>query len=233
MKVNTKNRGYVIFYAAVTSAVFTGAIMALYKATEPTAERTALVFEKKSIVELFSLGDVGEMSDKEILETYDRHVRRGRTVTDPVSGESFELITAWRFEDGKERLIGYAFPISGVGFWARIEGLLAVTPDLSRTIGIVFLRHSETPGLGGRIMERQFREPFFRGLNVAPPPAGQSYLEITRGEPAPGRGDRHVEAITGATGTSTAVSDFLNERLEQFRRAMKNAGMLNERPADH
>jgi Na+-transporting NADH:ubiquinone oxidoreductase subunit C len=225
VKINSKHHGYVIFYAAITSALFTGAIMALHKATEGVAERSARVFEQKSLVELFGLGDVERMSDEQIIEAYRRHITRGDTVKDPVSGETFELIRAWRYQDGRKTLIGYAFGVWGVGFWARIDGLLAVSPDLSRTIGVVFLKHSETPGLGGRITERSFREPFFRGLDISPPRPGRPYIDISHGEPPAELRGRHVDAITGATGTSASVAAFINRRLERFRRAMKGAGL--------
>lgn len=39
----------------------------------------------------------------------------------------------------------------------------ALKPDLPEITGVVFLWHSETPGLGGLIAEPQFRRQF-RGL---------------------------------------------------------------------
>jgi Na+-transporting NADH:ubiquinone oxidoreductase subunit C len=220
VKLDTNSPAYIIVYAAATAAVFTGGIMALHKGTEGIVERNALVFQRKSVVRLFDLGDVSELSDAEILEAYDRHVEAGPTVVDPESGERFDLLLAYDRAGGGKRLIGYAFPIWGVGFWAEIRGMMAVTPDLETTIGAVFIKHSETPGLGGRITEDEFQKQF-RGLDITPPAQGTRHIRITHEEPARAEERRrHVDAITGATGTSTAVEKFINERLAQFLRAM-------------
>ena len=134
----------------------------------------------------------------------------------------------------KANVLGYAFDVSGVGFWARIDGYLAVTPDLGRVIGVVFLQHSETPGLGGRLTEARWRGKF-RGLDVTAPAAGGPFLtiggEVPAGPESPRYG-RHVEAITGATGTSTAVATFLNQRIAEFRRAAKAAGLATPARAE-
>jgi len=239
-----KSRAYVILFAAGVSGVFTAAIMALHVATEPIVERNERLLTERAIVELFGLGDVGQLSGDETEALYDRRVRRATIAKG--TPEEMEVLLAYSQDlpsdaegdpGDKARLKGYGVPIRGVGFWAVIEGYLAVTPDAARTLGIVFLRHSETPGLGGRITEDQFRR-WFRpggahedGLNVTPPPQGEPYIDI--GPPvettAP-RDDRHVDALTGATGTSNAVADFLNEDLARFRRALAAEGLLPEVP---
>ena len=134
-------------------------------------------------------------------------------------------------DDADARVIGRAFAVSGVGFWASIEGILALSPDLQRVTGVVFLRHSETPGLGGRITERQFRDQFRRGLRATPPDAGGQYIYIGGAKPA-GPGDprwgRRVDAVSGATGTSTAVERFLNADLARFRAAVEAEGLIDK-----
>ena len=67
---------------------------------------------------------------------------------------------------------------------------------------------------GGRITERLWRDTF-RKLDVSPPAAGGKYIYIG----AQGPKDRRVDAITGATGTSTALEGFLNRRIEEIHRA--------------
>ncbi len=100
---------------------------------------------------------------------------------------------------------------------------MAVTVDLSQALGVVFVEHKETPGLGGRIAEEAFQEQF-RGLNIAPPAKGQRtlYVGSVETDAASPRYGRSVDAITGATQTCMAVDAFLNRNIEQFRRAMAN-----------
>ncbi len=103
------------------------------------------------------------------------------------------------------RVAGVAFPFRGPGFWGPIEGVVAVDPAGERLLGVAFTRHRETPGLGGRISEPWFREQF-RGKRLAPGPDGRVLRFVLRRPAAPDE----VEAITGATQTSTRLARFLN-----------------------
>ena len=210
-----KGPTYVLLYAAVVSTLFTAGIMALHAATRDIVERNERLFEQKAIVELFGLGDVETLSDTEIVELYEKRTRLFDDVVDPETGQSHKVYMAI---DEKNYLIGYAFSVSGTGFWARIDGYVAVTPELNEVIGITFLQHQETPGLGGRISERTWRQKFV-GLNVSPNPDGQ-FIYIGGQAPEAGspRAGRHVDAISGATGTITALDRFLNEQIAVFRR---------------
>lgn len=115
-----------------------------------------------------------------------------------------------RGEDG--RLLGYGFPFQAPGFWGPIRGVLAVDPAGRRILGLSFTSHQETPGLGGRITEPWFRNQF-RGKLLAPAAGGGDPLHFVTGEP---RGPREVEAITGATQTSTRLGRFLNDFLPKL-----------------
>lgn len=206
---------YVIVYAAVISAVFTGAIMTLHGASRNMVERNQDLFRQKAFVELFGLGDVDTLSDREIVELYDSRIQSFPQARDPQTGQVFEYYAA---TDAAGSLTGYAFSVSGTGFWARIDGYLAVSPDFTKITGITFLEHQETPGLGGRITERPWREKF-AGLDFTLNPDGQViYIGGPSPEPGSPRVGRHVDAISGATGTSGAVERFLNEQIAAFRR---------------
>jgi len=220
MKPDVNSPAYVLAFAAVASGLFTAAIMSLHAATQGVVERNEQAYEQRALLEVFGLTETAAAG---------REVRRGREITDPDSGTAFELIEGYRVDEagGRKELIGYAFPVWGVGFWAQIRGYLAVDSRLERIIGIVFVQHSETPGLGGRITERAWRAKF-RGLLAGDPVEGGRHVYIGGDKPAgpssPAFG-RRVDAITGATGTSAAVERFLNERITQFRRAAKAAGV--------
>ena len=229
MKGILKSPVYVILFAAVTSAVFTATIVSLHMATAETLARSKLLLRERALVELFDLGDINTISDDQTEQMVALQIDQTSTLTDPDSGRVFQLIRAFdRNSSARDaRLIGYAFDVSGNGFWARIDGLVAVTPDLVRIKSVAFLNHGETPGLGGRIMESQWRKQF-KGLLITPPQAGAKYIYIG-GEGATNSADpkyeRHIDAVTGATQTSTAISEFLNRDLEQFHRAATAAGL--------
>ena len=226
MKFNTKSPAYVIVYGAVISGIFTAAIMSLHKATGSVVERNELLYEQKGIIELFGLADVDASPAGKVLEIYERQIVELPPVTDPQTGATFAVLAGY---DGPPQaggtLKGYAFQVSGTGFWANISGWLAVTPDLEQIVGITFLAHQETPGLGGRLTETQFRDQFV-GLNITPPEPGEPYLYVG----GPRREKRWVDSITGATGTSKAVERFVNQDIASFRRAVEAAGGLGQQP---
>ena len=109
-------------------------------------------------------------------------------------------------EDGAT--IGYAFPVAGTGLWGSVEGYVGITADYSKLLGIDFVAHSETPGLGGRISEDIYKDQF-RDMDVSDVDSGQYIIY----RPAPGG---NADAIAGATLTSKSVSDFINIDIENF-----------------
>ena len=183
MTPNTRSPAYVVLYAALTSAVFTGAIMTLHTATAQRVERNEKLARYRALVDVFNLGDPVAMADQQIIDLVNRRVagnadealpndlrRRPIRLTDPADGSEIPVWIAYATDlppdaapaiAADPNISAYAFPISGVGFWATIDGILAVTPDLRQDVGVVFVSHSETPGLGGRIAtERAWREQF-------------------------------------------------------------------------
>jgi Na+-transporting NADH:ubiquinone oxidoreductase subunit C len=115
-------------------------------------------------------------------------------------------------EDGRT-IRGYAFPVGGPGFWGPIQGMAAVSPDAKKMLGLAFYRHGETPGLGGRITEDWFTEQF-KDLPLYPIEGGAQIFYLTP-EGAP-KSKNELDAITGATNTSSAVEVFLNRELDSF-----------------
>jgi hypothetical protein len=248
LKAKVDSPAYVLAFAATVSLAFTAAIMALHAVTAETARRNARLHEQKALVELFGLqaearrAGIDALIRARVAGYGDPHAdpgdlrRRPIRLRDPQTGRDIPLLVAYRRDlppgrrpdvRDKANVLAYAFGVSGVGFWARIDGYLAVAPGLDRIVGIVFLEHSETPGLGGRLTEEAWRAKF-RNLDVTPPARGGEYIyvggERPSGPDSPRR-DRHVDAITGATGTSAAVGAFLNRRLAEFRRAAEAAGL--------
>lgn len=109
-------------------------------------------------------------------------------------------------------VIGYAFPISGPGFWGPIDAMVAVDPEIQKILGIAFYHHSETPGLGGRITEEWFQKQF-QGRPLQVPPMGMRFFYFK--VPGTGHGPTELDAITGATETSRRLEKFLDEELKK------------------
>jgi Na+-transporting NADH:ubiquinone oxidoreductase subunit C len=120
---------------------------------------------------------------------------------------------------------GYAFPIGGKGFWGNISGLLALDRELLSIRHIVFTSHNETPGLGGRIVEEAFRDQF-RGLAIADVGDNDKFVRISSRN---GATRNRVDAITGATMTSSLVEKFLNADLAWISARKERLGRLEWR----
>ncbi len=109
----------------------------------------------------------------------------------------------------------------GAGLWGAIWGYVAVEDDNETVSGAIFDHASETPGLGAKIAEPAFYTQF-RGKKLSD--AGQfSSVKVIKGG-ANGSANG-VDAISGATMTSKAVSTSLEQWLGAYK------AFLTSRPA--
>ncbi len=188
---------YPVAFMAVLAAVFGAAVSTVAVVTRPRVEAGE---RARLRAHVFSAFGVEAPADARALEAlWNERIREARDEEGPY----------WVLR-GPGGAAGYAFPFEGPGFWGPISGVVAVDPAGERILGISFVRHQETPGLGGRISEGWFRDQF-RGKP----------LEVRDGRVLefvfrPPTGEREVEAITGATQTSTRLARFLNAFLARL-----------------
>lgn len=121
-------------------------------------------------------------------------------------------------QPGRKTLIGYAFKITGPGFWDRISGYLAVDAAVETVIGITFYEDNETPGLGHKINDADWQEQWI-GRSIYKPGTDEPWLGIV--PPGTELKANQVHAISGATETSGALQKFANSRLAAFVIAVK------------
>lgn len=103
--------------------------------------------------------------------------------------------------------VGYAVPADGAGFQDTIKLLYGYEPERGRIVGMQVLESRETPGLGDRIYKDQAFVDQFRDLAVEP-----SVVLVKVAPTAPNQ----VDAITGATISSTAVVKIVNAGNERW-----------------
>ncbi|MBU0710263.1 MAG: FMN-binding protein [Candidatus Omnitrophica bacterium] len=105
-----------------------------------------------------------------------------------------------------QKLIGFVIKSSGEGYSSDIETLAGLDLKLEIT-NIKILSQNETPGLGNRVEEASFTEQF----------QGRDSNSIDQ-----------VEAITGATISSSAVIDSIKKQTSELENILlqeiKNAG---------
>ena len=96
---------------------------------------------------------------------------------------------------------------SGNGLWSIIEIYMLIDTDKQVMKELKVLAHGETPGLGGRIEEAWFQDQF-RDLDVS---KGIKVVKEKKGDTG------EVDAITGASRTSSAVMAIVNGALDRLR----------------
>jgi electron transport complex protein RnfG len=101
---------------------------------------------------------------------------------------------------------GYAFIAKGKGYGGEIEILVGVDTEFEIE-KVIILSNTETPGLGTRIAEDFFTDQF-TGLGI-----NDIRLSKDGGK---------IDAITGATISSTAVTDAVRRTLESKIEEIKN-----------
>lgn len=115
-----------------------------------------------------------------------------------------------------KRLEGIGFITTKLGYGfnkaADISLFICVGPDMQTIKGIEVLDHTETPGLGGRMTEKEFKEQFV-GKKLKP------RLTLVRGSETVGTNEVH--AITGASYTSKGIEDIINEAMDTFWNEME------------
>lgn len=118
------------------------------------------------------------------------------------SSANLKQIYLLRGPDEQVKLV--ILPVSGTGYGGPIEAMVAVADDMNTVAGLTVLSHGETPGLGARITEPAWRQQF-SGKRIADD-SGAVRLTVARGG---GSSEFEVDAITGATRTSTAMANML------------------------
>ncbi len=115
------------------------------------------------------------------------------------------------------RCIGWAFNGSGPGFADKIELVVAVDKDFERIAGFDYLANNETPGFGDQI-----KLPHWRGQFAAAP--AEELRLVKTGNVR--KIDSEIVAVTGATVSSEAVVEIINNLLPQIKNQMQIEGLI-------
>ncbi len=124
--------------------------------------------------------------------------------------------------DPAGKLLGFAVPAEGPGFQDTIKLLYGYSVERSRVVGMEVLESRETPGLGDKIIKDLDFVGDFRDLAVEP-----QIVAVKGGSTQ----ENEVDAISGATISSVAVCNIINEAnarwLERLAEAEEAAAAVN------
>lgn len=112
---------------------------------------------------------------------------------------------------------GYVFNTQAKGYGGTIEVMTGIAAD-SKVSGVTIISHNETPGLGANIKNNSFTDQFC----ISTPQDG---FIIKKGNATQ---DNEINAITGATISSTAVNNAVNEALNLYEKIISDGGNINE-----
>ena len=115
------------------------------------------------------------------------------------------------YDDGE--ILGYAYIAQGKGYGGNIDILVGLENE--NTIkGINIVKHTESPGLGARIIEDEYRNQYI-SLDIA-----DSEMNFDGGQ---------IDSITGATISSKAVADAVRTTaLEKVQELFGKGGDQDE-----
>jgi electron transport complex protein RnfG len=108
------------------------------------------------------------------------------------------------------QLAGWVTKSAGQGYADKIEILIGFDPGMEKITGLFVLDQKETPGLGNKILEDGWRDQFLNKSTAKPlaPVKGKS------------RASHEIDAITGATISSKAVTDIINTAVADLRQPL-------------
>ncbi len=115
--------------------------------------------------------------------------------------------------------VGWCFNASGSGLIDTIELVVAVDKDFEKIAGFDVLACNETPSIGDRIEDDDYRNQFKAA------PVGVFKL-VKTGDP--GKIDSEIVAISGATISSEAVVKIINDSITQIKKQMQQKGLINK-----
>jgi len=149
---------------------------------------------------------VQEPSIKAVLSDYDNDPVKERlklAVGEDEEGNPLEIVVFPAKKGGETQAIAYS--AAAKGYHDLIEVMVGVGPE-GKLTGISIMTHTETPGLGARIVEPEFTDQF-AGLD----------LDTTKLSAEGGK----VDTLSGATFSTVGVITAVGAALEQFPQIKK------------
>jgi len=115
------------------------------------------------------------------------------------------IVAVYRGTAGNET-VGYVLELGPDGYSGTISMMIGISDKTETITGLRIMKHTETPGLGAFAA----REEFFRKFD------NRKLLPL-RVVKVPASADDEIEAITGATITTNAITGAVNEAIQWYR----------------
>jgi len=199
MKLNTENNVYTIIYATILVVIVAVLLAVISQVLSPRQQANKRLDTQKQILTALNV----DYSNADPAALYAQIVEETET-------DGKALFIAHIDEDVK-----YVLPLKGQGLWGGIWGYIALDEDKNTVYGINFGHESETPGLGGEIVTEYFRSRFF-GKHIKDIEGNVQSIAVLKAGKKDEAGREQVDALSGATITSTGVDEMLVKSLNEY-----------------
>ena len=144
---------------------------------------------------------------KELIAGYEKRQRDAALREVSADADEFIVVTPDKVWEAlrKGQTAGHVFQTQVQGYNGAITLMFGTDSDGTVT-GLRVLSHTETPGLGAKITTAKFRDQF-KNKRL-------EQLILKKNDPAKGQ----IDAITGATISSRAVTKIMRSTLESFNK---------------
>ena len=194
MKLNTNSNTYIIIYSTVLVLIVAFLLAFVSQSLKPQQDKNVALDQEKQILNSLNLRG---LSDDEAHATYEKIV----------TFDEAQNVYVCTLENGD---VKYVLPLKGQGMWGGISAFLSVDSDKNTIYGAYFNHESETAGLGAEIKDNPGWQAKFHGKKIF---ADESKETLALSVEKNVNNETTVDAVTGATVTSTAVSKMLQEQL--------------------
>ncbi|MBM7556172.1 RnfABCDGE type electron transport complex subunit G [Halanaerobacter jeridensis] len=109
-------------------------------------------------------------------------------------------LTLYKGLDSSGNVVGYALQNSGQGFQSVLKIMVGLDVDAKKVMKVKILNQAETPGLGARIIEKQFKSQF----------NDKAFSDSFQAK-------KDIDAISGATISSQAMSDVIKGAIKKIQ----------------
>jgi len=193
-KKKIKQAIYTMVFMIIITAICSAGIAYTYQRTLKQIKMNERIFLQKAVLEAAGILPDNTNTENTAL-IYDDNVYQEEN-----NGQPWYVI-----KNGN-----YVFPVEGTGLWGKINGVVGLQDDLKTITGVSFIKNNETPGLGARITEKWFGSQFKDKQGPL-----TFVAEGSKG------GTNQFDGITGATITTTAVQNMVNNTLKSAPELVK------------
>ncbi len=179
--------------------------------------RNLSIDEQRAILDALDIrdpkgGEAATASAEEVENYYNTYVRK-------IHGEEDleQEFDVFRYVFDQE-VKGTAIRVFGKGLWGEMRGFLAVEPKQTgqerwTVRGLVIYMDEETPGLGKRIRDAEFKARFRTAMGKLAPG-----LEMLKSEGI-AEGSLQVDGLTAATITAQGVQGMIDKAIEWYAKS--------------